>query len=120
MKTLGKKPGQGEEAGPNTLRVSEPEDALTRELILKLEGMWCSACSWLIESVLRRTLGVVKVEALFASDLVRIKYLPHQVTPEEIQDRISKLGYRPSPFQDPRRLPEKEKGHNCVWEFPPF
>jgi heavy metal translocating P-type ATPase len=91
----------GKETGPTSLAASGLEEALAKELILKLEGMWCSACSWLIESVLQRTRGVLEVKALFASDLVRIKYLPHQVTSEEIQDRISKLGYRPSSFQDP-------------------
>ena len=99
----------GEEAGPSALTVSGLEEALAKELILKLEGMWCSACSWLIESVLRRTRGVVEVTALFASDLVRIKYLPHQVTPEEIQDRISRLGYRPSSFQDPAEASGERK-----------
>lgn len=92
---------QSEGAGPPALKASSLEEALAKELILKLEGMWCSACSWLIESVLHRTRGVMEVKALFASDLIRIKYLPHQVTIAEIQDRISKLGYRSSSFQDP-------------------
>ena len=99
----------GKEAGPRARKASDLEEALAKELILRLEGMWCQACSWLIENVLHRTPGVLEVQALFASDLVRIKYLPHQVTPEEIQDRISKLGYRPSSFQDPAEVSGERK-----------
>ncbi len=92
---------QGREDDPAACEASDPQEALAKELILKLEGMWCSACSWLIEGVLSGTPGILAVKALFASDLVRIKYLPYQVTIEEIRDRISRLGYRPSSFQDP-------------------
>ncbi len=81
--------------------VTGPEDLPSRELVLKVEGMWCSACSWLIEAVLSRSRGIVQVQALFASDLVRVKYLPQEVTRDEIQDRISRLGYRPSSLEDP-------------------
>ena len=87
----------------------EAEDPLTRELILKVEGMWCSACAWLIEGVLSRSCGVIKVEALFFSDLVRIRYLPHQVTLEDIQKRLSQLGYRPSPLQETSASAKEKK-----------
>jgi heavy metal translocating P-type ATPase len=99
----------GNEAGPTALKVSGLEEALAKELVLKLEGMWCSACSWLIESVLQQTRGVLEVRALFACDLVRIKYLPHQVTIAVIQDRISRLGYRPSPLQEPAEASGERK-----------
>jgi heavy metal translocating P-type ATPase len=92
---------QGREDDPAACEASDPQEALAKELILKLEGMWCSACSWLIEGVLNRSRGILQVQALFASDLVRVKYLPHEVTLTEIQDRISRLGYRSSSFQDP-------------------
>jgi heavy metal translocating P-type ATPase len=79
---------------------SDAEDPLARGLILKVEGMWCSACAWLIEGVLSQFPGVMKVEALFFSDLVRIRYLPHQVTLEDIQERLSQLGYRSSTLHE--------------------
>ena len=71
--------------------------------------MWCSACAWLIEEVLSRSCGVIKVEAQFFSDLVRIRYLPHQVTLEDIQERISQLGYRPSPLQETSASAKEKK-----------
>jgi heavy metal translocating P-type ATPase len=78
----------------------DPGNPLSSELILKVEGMWCSACAWLIEGVLSRFSGVINVEAQFFSDLVRISYLPHRVTVEEIQERLRQLGYRSSFFPE--------------------
>ncbi len=95
---LGKNGDKIQSPGPKTSEDSEPEDQLARGLTLKVEGMWCTACAWLIEGVLSRISGVIKVEALFFSDLVRIRYLPHQVPPEDIQERLSQLGYRSSSF----------------------
>jgi Cu2+-exporting ATPase/Cu+-exporting ATPase len=63
----------------------------------------------LIEEVIGRIQGVLEVKVLFSSDLLRLKYLPHQVSHEEIQDRISKLGYRLSAFQDPSSVPKEKK-----------
>jgi heavy metal translocating P-type ATPase len=63
--------------------------------------MWCTACSWLIEEVLRKTRGILDARVLFLSDLVRIRYLPQQIDPQTILARISKLGYQPSLFLDP-------------------
>jgi heavy metal translocating P-type ATPase len=85
---------------PTAIPSQEVEDGLTRELIVKVEGLWCSTCSWLIEGVLSRLQGVLEVKALYTLDLVRLKYLPHEVTIQDIQDRLSKLGYRSSSFQD--------------------
>lgn len=98
----------GSEASDD-LKTVGPEDPLAKELILKVDGMWCSACSWLMEVVLGRTKGIREVTALFASDLVRITYLPHEVTVEEIKDRIAGLGYRPSSFEEPGKTSEERK-----------
>jgi heavy metal translocating P-type ATPase len=100
MDDLGKSGEKIENPGPKASEVSDSEDRLARELILKVEGMWCSACAWLIEGVLSRSPGVIKVEALFFSDLVRIRYLPHQASSEDIQERLSQLGYRSSTLQE--------------------
>lgn len=71
---------------------------LGQDLTLKIEGMWCTACSWVIDHALRRSRGVVDVEVSFLADLLRVKYLPHLTNPEEIQRRIRRLGYGTSPF----------------------
>jgi len=78
------------------------------DLILKVEGMWCPTCSWLIEEVLRRTKGILEPQVSFFSDLVQVKYFPHLLSPPEIMTRISRLGFRPALFEeDPGESREK-------------
>ncbi|MEN6440030.1 MAG: heavy metal translocating P-type ATPase [Syntrophobacter sp.] len=74
-------------------------EGLSRELTLRIEGMWCVACSWLIERLLCGMEGVLSAGIFFFSDIARIKYLPHQVRPQQIMDAISRLGYRASPAE---------------------
>jgi len=78
------------------------------DLTLKVEGMWCPTCSWLIEEVLRRTKGILEPQVSFLSDLVQVKYFPHLLSPPEIMTRISRLGFRPALFEeDPGESREK-------------
>lgn len=83
-------------------------DLPAQELLLTVEGMWCPSCSWLIEEVLRRMGGVQEGKVHFFSDLASIRYLPQWVTPMEITEKISSLGYRASLFQGPEG-PSREK-----------
>ncbi len=77
----GREPG-GPSAGP------------TREALLHVSGMWCTSCAWLIEHALMKERGVQSVEALFASDLVKVCYSPQLLPPHRIRERIASLGYR--------------------------
>ena len=84
-------------------------EELSQEMTLKVEGMWCPTCSWVIEEALRRTKGVVEARVVFLSDQARIKYLPQYVDPPTILAQISKLGYRPSFFLESfEKSPEKK------------
>jgi heavy metal translocating P-type ATPase len=75
-------------------------DDLSEELLLRVSGMWCAACSWVIEESLRRSEGIADASVSFLSDMVRIRYLPHRTSSDEIIIRISNLGYHASLFQD--------------------
>ena len=79
------------------------------DLTLKIEGMWCPACSWLVEEVLRQTKGILEPRVSFLSDLAQVKYFPHLLTPQEIVSKISSLGYSASHFQEVES-PSGEKG----------
>ncbi|MBI4495838.1 MAG: cation-translocating P-type ATPase [Deltaproteobacteria bacterium] len=92
--TPGKSPGL-------TPSAPAPESELFLDLSLRIEGMWCPACAWLIEEVLRRSPGVAEASISFPTDLARVKYLPHLVSPVEILSRISSLGYRPATASAP-------------------
>jgi len=67
------------------------------EMSLKIEGMWCTACSWLVQEILRRLPGMLTAEVFFFSDQARVRYLPHRITPQEIFERLSRFGYRAQP-----------------------
>ena len=63
------------------------------DLDLLVTGMWCPACAWVIEEVLKKMAGVIEPHVSFFADAARLRYLPHVVTPTEISARIAKLGY---------------------------
>lgn len=69
------------------------------ELALQVEGMWCASCAWLIEHMLRKEGGVLAAEVLFASDLVKVRYLPQRMPPGRIRERIERLGYKVSEYK---------------------
>jgi cation transport ATPase len=76
--------------------MAQMEAALSQELSIHIEGMWCVACSWLIEQLVRKMDGVLSAGVFFFSDIARIRYMPHLISPEAIVQSISRLGYRAS------------------------
>jgi heavy metal translocating P-type ATPase len=78
------------------------EEGLSLELSLRIEGMWCVACSWLIEQLLRNMDGVLSASIFFFSDIARIKYMPHRIQPEAIMKGVSRLGYKAFPVESGR------------------
>jgi heavy metal translocating P-type ATPase len=95
--------------GPPDGRTGAIEPAIDSEadlpplaLAMRLEGMWCPACAWLIEEVLRRTPGLLEPRVSFLSDTVQMQYLPHVVSPIEIRAKIARLGYRASGLSEAR------------------
>lgn len=86
-----------------------PPDAPTKETLLHVSGMWCSACSWLIEHSLNNERGVISAEAFFASDLVKVKYCPQFLPPERLTKRIEQLGYKASEFNPDNEISAAEK-----------
>ena len=83
-----------------SLSQCQEEEIHAQDLLLKIDGMWCTACAWLIEEVLKRTKGVVKANVFFLSDTAQVKYIPSFLNPLDILAKIRALGYRPSWFED--------------------
>ncbi len=81
----------------------------TAELLLHVTGMWCTSCAWLIEHALAKVPGVVKAEASFASDLVKVQYQP-QITPSDrVVNRINALGYKTQTYDDHNDAADAER-----------
>ncbi len=80
--------------------VSRDEDrpTATEESVFQLSGLWCGACAWLIAHALERERGVVSVDVSFASDLLRVRYVPQRLPPAQIVERVRSLGYGAVPF----------------------
>ncbi len=74
----------------------------TKEMLLQVSGMWCSACAWLIEHSLEKVAGVARAEVFFASDLVKVAYDPVRVVPDALTQRVTRLGYSVSELGDDR------------------
>ncbi len=70
-----------------------PQGEISDERVLKVIGMWCPSCSWVIERSLLKHSGVVGAAASFASDRVKITYLPRLVGPSDLVKVIRDLGY---------------------------
>ncbi|MGA2028395.1 MAG: heavy metal translocating P-type ATPase, partial [Syntrophobacteraceae bacterium] len=88
-------------AGSQAPEMALIEEGLSQELSIRIEGMWCVACSWLIEHLVRKMDGVLSAGIFFFSDIARIRYMPHLVQPKTIMESISRLGYRASPAESP-------------------
>lgn len=72
----------------------DPAGEHSEERVLKVTGMWCPSCSWVIERSLSKKEGVVGATASFASDRVKITYLPRLVGPADLAGVIRDLGYQ--------------------------
>lgn len=67
---------------------------------LLIEGLRCSACSWLIDQVLRRHPGVVDVSVNAATGRGSVVWDSSQLDLAEIMRTIARLGYVPHPVTD--------------------
>ena len=72
-----------------------------RSLVLnyKVAGMWCPACSWVIENALSRLPGLGAVACDFATDRLRCIYDPTRQDPAGIEAVVRDLGYDPAPLE---------------------
>lgn len=89
--------------------VTEDERKEAREMTLHVGGMWCSACSWLIDKVVGAEDGVLETRVMFAADTAKITYLPQRISAQSIKDAIKKLGYTPSERSGPTDEAVKER-----------
>ncbi|MBR9982583.1 MAG: heavy metal translocating P-type ATPase metal-binding domain-containing protein, partial [Desulfatitalea sp.] len=72
---------------------SEETAPATLTLNLMVDGMWCTACAWVIERSLGRMNGIEAVACEFLTDRLRCHYRPDRVAPHEIREALVRLGY---------------------------
>jgi Cu2+-exporting ATPase len=67
---------------------------------LLIEGLRCSACSWLIDQVLRQHAGIVDVSVNAATGRANVCWDPAQLNLADVMRTIAQLGYVPHPVTD--------------------
>ncbi|WP_200530385.1 cation-translocating P-type ATPase [Halorubrum sp. LN27] len=60
---------------------------------LEVDGMHCATCEAFIETVATRTEGVSAASASYVTDTVRIDHDPDAVSPDDLSEAVSGLGY---------------------------
>ncbi|MEH7133102.1 heavy metal translocating P-type ATPase [Priestia megaterium] len=58
-----------------------------------ITGMTCAACSTCIEKGLNKLEGVTKASVNLALETASVEYSPSQIAPQDITQRVEKLGY---------------------------
>ncbi len=76
--------------------VEMKEDRAIR-LNLKVGGMWCPACAWVIEESLKKKPGISNIHCSFSSDRMRCDYDPVATSPARIRESLASLGYEAYP-----------------------
>ena len=101
-------PGVGRpEAGADGWQVFDREDMLdafaeqdgdVAIVSVYVAGMYCSACSWLIETTLGRTEGIRTAEVNPVTHRVRITFEPATIGFGRVLALLANLGYKPQPL----------------------
>jgi len=87
--------------------VSETDKGLW--LDLKVSGMWCPACAWVLEETLIKEHGVKQAKCQFTTDRIKLNYNPVLTSPQHLMDAIEKIGYHGSPAEDGQNRPESRR-----------
>lgn len=81
----------GEARGPHAFGTSDRSNHLA--LLLRIDGMWCPACAWLIDASLKKIPGVWGSSCNFSTDRLRCTYDPILTSPDRIIAFLERLGY---------------------------
>lgn len=73
-----------------------------------ITGMTCAACSTRIEKGLNKLEGVTKASVNLALETASVEYSPSQIAPQDITQRVEKLGYGAKLKSEER---EEEQSH---------
>lgn len=82
---------------------------------LFLEGVHCSACIWLLESLPSIIDGVVRSKLDFGKSLLVLSYRPEKVRAIELASKIASFGYHPRPIKNLNELNDIAKSSETIW-----
>jgi Cu2+-exporting ATPase len=90
----------------------EAPDLLSIEM--RLDGVRCGACVWLLEALPRLEPGLVSLRVNLGRSTVRIEWAPLRTRLSTIAERLAALGYEVAPLGDPATR-ERERRVDRRW-----
>ena len=90
------------------------------ELILRVDGMSCTRCASVIDTMLGKTRGIKEAKTHFLTDMVQVKYLPHLITPQEILEKIADLWAIGPPCSRSKQSMMLKKEASCCASASPY
>ena len=74
------------------------DDMNRAEITIYVGGMYCAACSWLIETTLARRAGVISAEVNPVTHRLRVNWRLNEIGLGGILAMLAQLGYEPQPL----------------------
>ncbi len=79
-----------------------------RQATLRLQGIHCAACVWLLERLPQLLSGVVDARVNLARSTIDLVWQPESVRLSDIARQVARLGYRVQPLVSSRRAHEQK------------
>lgn len=81
---------------------------VTDKVELKISGMSCAACAARVEKALRGMPNVYQASVNFAAEKASVEYNAHEVTINQLQERVAKMGFEAHNIADASQV-DREK-----------
>lgn len=81
---------------------------VTDKVELKISGMSCAACAARVEKALRGMPNVYQASVNFAAEKASVEYNAHEVTINQLQERVAKIGFEAHNIADASQV-DREK-----------
>ena len=85
-----------------------------RRAELRIDGLRCGACIWLLEAMPRIVRGVIEVRVDSARGIARIAWDDRTIRLSQVARRLDALGYQLHSFGDPEAV-RRERAANRAW-----
>ncbi len=69
---------------------------MAKKQIIKIDGMHCTSCSFMIDGDLEDTKGIISASTNYARQITEVEYEEGQINIYEILSIINKTGYKAS------------------------
>lgn len=76
-------------------QISKKNPNGSHQITIKVEGMYCSACAWLIQKVLSNCAGILDLRINTVTHNMQVDFNTEQIKFSDIMIQIQQLGYQP-------------------------